>query len=185
MNQRMLIIGLLLICLGIAGAAWVAFYVSNTLVSDTISTPTSPVTSNNSKAYTKLMRHLVTDFSKTSYASAGERIYLSATDRDGVRLSATYSGAGMPMQGRMSRHIACVNCHGVDGKGGLLFPDGTTKSADIRWSTLVKEGFDQTTFEKAVTKGLDEGDQLLSTLMPRWTMSATDLTDLAAYLKTL
>jgi cytochrome c oxidase subunit II len=85
----------------------------------------------------------------------------------------------------MSRHIACVNCHGVDGKGGLLFPDGITKSADIRWSSLAKEGFEQATFNKAVTKGLDESDQPLSTWMPRWTISDTDLNDLTVYLKTL
>ena len=183
--MRMLIIGLILLCLGIAGLGSLVFYGSNFFFSDTISAPTTTVSTNDSAARANLMRHLVTDYSKASYASPGEQIYLSATDKDGVRLSATYSGTGMPAQGMMSRHIACVNCHGTNAKGGLLFPDGVTKSADIRWSTLAKEGFEQATFNKAVTQGLDESDQPLSHWMPRWTISDADLNDLTIYLKAL
>jgi hypothetical protein len=187
----MIAIGILLLCLGVVGLLAVAYYGSNTLVSTSISTPVNVTSSNsgtatiNPSVYGNLMRNLVTDFTKTTYASPGEQLYLSGVDADGLTITATFVGKGMPMQGMMNRHLVCANCHGQNGRGDFLFPDGTTKSADIRWSTLAAAGYDQAKFATAVTQGKDQSGNALSGWMPQWKISDADLADLAAYLKTL
>lgn len=55
---------------------------------------------------------------------------------------------------------------------------------DIRWTVLQSE-FDAEKFQLAVTKGQDPDGTQLSTDMPRWDISAEDLADLIAFLKTL
>lgn len=191
MSKSMTAVGVVLVCLGVIGLLAVALYGSGTLNPATISTPgttnlkSGDVTTGNTTVYTNLMRNLMADFSKQTYSSNGEQIYLSATDKDGLQVTATFNGTGMPMQGMMNRRVACVNCHGQNARGGFLFPGETTKSADIRWSALADEGFDQASFNKAVTQGVDEKGQALSNWMPRWKISDADLTDLATYLKTL
>jgi mono/diheme cytochrome c family protein len=75
--------------------------------------------------------------------------------------------------------------------------------SDIRWSALTEEDhdgdgdhgdgggemehppYDEETFKRAVTRGLDPGGDSLDPAMPRWRMSDQDLGDLIAYLKTL
>jgi hypothetical protein len=72
---------------------------------------------------------------------------------------------------------------------------------DIRWSTLASGAhgghngeddhseseiaYDESAFILAVTEGRSPGGERLSTDMPRWQMSDSDLTDLIAFLKTL
>jgi hypothetical protein len=71
---------------------------------------------------------------------------------------------------------------------------------DIRWSSLSSEehgvlddhddevednAYDEEAFKDAVLRGLAHGGQLLSSDMPRWEMSDTDLEDLLSFLKTL
>lgn len=191
MNRHMILIGILFVVIGVAGLLGVAYYGSTLIFSETVSTPKlatatgTTVTAGNSTVYSNLMQNMMADFSKTKYASPGERIFLTATDETGNSLQAKLDISGMPMQGMMSRRIACVNCHGEDAKGDFLFPDGTTKSADIRWITLESEGFDSATFKSAVTQGKDEKGAALSAWMPRWTITDTQLKDLEAYLKTL
>lgn len=191
MRKGMFFAGVLLVCVGAAGLGAVVILGSRTAVPAVVSVPANVGPSTNteidksSSAYSNLMRNLVTDFSKPTYASPGEQIFLSGIDATGVTLTATFVGTGMPMQGMMNRHLACANCHGQNGRGGFLFPDGTTKSADIRWSELTAAGYDDAKFARAVTQGEDAAGQPLSGWMPRWKISDTDLNDLAAYLRTL
>jgi hypothetical protein len=71
---------------------------------------------------------------------------------------------------------------------------------DVRWSELTEAAhgdhddgepemehppYDEETFRRAVTRGLDPGGDALDSDMPRWRMSEADLDDLVAYLKTL
>jgi cytochrome c oxidase subunit II len=102
-----------------------------------------------------------------------------------------------PGQGRP---LACADCHGPDGRGGQHVMHMTVMDApDIRWSTLSQAGhgehgdademdhppYDEAAFKQAVTQGLNPGGARLDRAMPRWRMSAQDLDDLLAYLKTL
>lgn len=47
-----------------------------------------------------------------------------------------------------------------------------------------EDGHTEETLGRAITQGLDPEGKRLSTDMPRWTISAQDLDDLIAYLKT-
>jgi len=140
------------------------------------------------------------------YTSNGERIYFTGTSANGrINYSDGGSGGGM-MGGRGmmgGNQLACADCHGSDGRGGQHVMHMTTMDApDIRWSILAEtehddDGhhgdendmehppYDEESFERAVTQGLDPGQNPLDPAMPRWQMSAQDLADLIAYLKTL
>lgn len=193
MHKPMVTIGILFVFVGIAGMLAVAFFGANIVALDTVSTPNlstfgttnSTMMRGNSTVYTNMMRNMMTDFSKDTYVSEGERIFLTATDNSGYAIEATLEGAGIPAGGMMTRRIACANCHGEDAKGDFLFPDGTTRSADIRWTTLESDGFDSAAFKRAVTLGEDETGKKLSIWMPRWTITDAQLEELEAYLKTL
>ena len=89
--------------------------------------------------------------------------------------------------------LACVTCHGPDGKGGQVRMMMSSFTApDIRYSTLtaVSQGMDHPpytdeTIKQAITQGVDPGGNALNFPMPRWSMSDQDLNDLIGYLKTL
>lgn len=191
MHKTMLSVGILFVFVGICGLLAVAFYGSSIVSVETVSPPaiTSTTNSNmmggNNTVYTHMMRNLMSDFSKDTYASLGERIYLTATDEAGYAIESTLQGPGIPAAGMMTRRISCANCHGEDGTGNFLFPDGTTKSADIRWTTLVDDGFDSASFKTAVTLGKTPKGRTLSTWMPRFVMTDAQLKAVEDYLKTL
>ncbi len=132
-----------------------------------------------------LIRNMMTSFAKSKYTSAGEKIYLTSVDDDGKIITPVSGMGSFSMMSNMMRPIACANCHGINGKGGFLFPDNKTASADIRWEALSKAGFDEAKVKKAVTEGLDEKEEKLSVWMPRWDITDKDLDELIIYLKTL
>jgi cytochrome c oxidase subunit 2 len=119
------------------------------------------------------------------FRSNGERIYFTSTSERGKAI--TYSGGPasrnwMMMGGR----LACVSCHGLDGRGGKhnMGMMQVMDSKDIRWSVLQPE-FDANKFRLAVVKGQDPDGTKLKPDMPRWKISNDDLADLIAFLKTL
>lgn len=132
--------------------------------------------------------------------SNGERIYFSATNEEGERIR--YSG-GPPSGGMMmTSSLTCASCHGADGGGGLHTMHMQVMDApDIRWSTLssgehgdhgedgegehVEAAYDQDDFFRAIREGIEPGGHTLSSDMPRWRMSAEDMTDLLHFLETL
>jgi mono/diheme cytochrome c family protein len=71
---------------------------------------------------------------------------------------------------------ACARCHGADASGGV--------GPDIRGATLSSD-FNESTFARAVTKGLDEKGSSLELKMPRYAMSKADTQGLWLYLQTL
>jgi putative membrane protein len=114
-----------------------------------------------------------------AYASNGERIYFTATNDRGERI--TYSGGpafgGMMMMGSQ---LACVSCHGEDARGGVhTMMMQVMDAPDMRWAALA--GLD--TFRNAVVNGKRPNGDSLSNDMPRWNFSDDDLSDLAAFLK--
>jgi mono/diheme cytochrome c family protein len=69
---------------------------------------------------------------------------------------------------------------------------GTAIPEDIRYSTLTAgkgemdhPPYTDPTIERAITRGVDPANKPLDWTMPRWEMTAGDLDDLLAYLKTL
>lgn len=135
-----------------------------------------------------------------SFSSNGERIYFTATNEQGesIRYEAGPAFGGMMMQPR----LACVSCHGTDGRGGRHFMHMQEMDApDIRYQALEGETdehgsdgestphsqgkYDLAMFRQAVIEGKHPDGEALSTDMPRWEMSDEDLAALFEYLKSL
>jgi cytochrome c oxidase subunit 2 len=138
-----------------------------------------------------------------SFNSNGEQIYFTGTSRRRTPIS---SEERMGMMGMMRGrdHLACVDCHGSDGKGGTVeMMMMSFKAPDIRYKVLASKehihqeaGEAQTyemdhppytdeTLKRAIAAGLDPAGNPLSQYMPRWKMSDDDLNDLLAFLKTI
>ncbi len=130
------------------------------------------------------------------FASNGERIYFTATNERGEFI--TYSGGpAVGMMGRMP--LACVSCHGPDGRGGrFVMHMQPIDAPDIRYEALAseeeheeegeghgEEGYDLETFRLAVVEGKHPNGDPLDRNMPRWNLSDEDLADLFEYLKSL
>ncbi|PKQ15723.1 MAG: hypothetical protein CVT67_08380 [Actinobacteria bacterium HGW-Actinobacteria-7] len=120
-----------------------------------------------------------------SYASDGERIYLTGVGADGRDISRT---APAVSQGSlMMGGGGCGSCHAADGRGATIkMMMGTAIEApDITYDALIKEGFTDATIQKAIVDGLDEAGKPLEDAMPRWRMNSADMNATIAYLKVL
>jgi mono/diheme cytochrome c family protein len=132
--------------------------------------------------------------SARNFRSNGEQIYCTATSQRGTPV--TYMGGpGVMSRGMMGGQFACVTCHGRDGRGGQVRVMMYSYTApDIRYETLTSPmahggeshpPYTDATLKRAITQGVDPAGAPLEAPMPRWQMSAGDLDDLIAYLKTL
>ena len=128
----------------------------------------------------------------SGYSTNGEQIYFTATSPRGTPISNEGGGGTMMMGGR----LACVNCHGADGRGGQRrMMMRSFEAPDIRYRTLTtprvnEKGeaepiFDDETIKQAITQALEPNGEDLKWPMPRWSMSEADLDDLLGYLKKL
>lgn len=103
----------------------------------------------------------------------GRAIFATGRDLAGTSITAS------PKPYRAS----CVQCHRVDGSGGVHLPGGAV-SADLRHNALVNEQKHPYTvelLERAISTGIDNEGQPLNPIMPRWRMSQPDLHDVAEY----
>lgn len=119
----------------------------------------------------------------------GKQIYTQGESRSGAPVSAIISRGATPIPGSI---LPCVGCHGEDGKGR---PEGGVVPPDITWSSLTAvlghdhaygrshPAFDESTLGRAITHGVDSGDNALDIAMPRFQMNDEDLQDLVAYIK--
>jgi mono/diheme cytochrome c family protein len=119
-----------------------------------------------------------------TYTSNGQRIFLTGTSASG---NAIYSQGYM----MMGRYVVCADCHGTQGKGGavsmMMYNFG---APNITWTSLTDSKVNNPpytvdTLKKAITQGIGSDGTALNTFMPRWNMSAQDLSDLVSYLQTL
>ena len=134
----------------------------------------------------------------SEFQSNGERIYFTATSASGQLIS--LQGGTMHM--RMSA-AGCVACHGADRKGGRLTPKFWNSAPDLTAAALFgvhsdedsdasgdgdghddHDSYTEDTLRRAITDGVDPTGERLDPAMPRWFMSAEDMADLIAYLKT-
>jgi cytochrome c oxidase subunit 2 len=132
------------------------------------------------------------------YGTNGEQIYFTAINQQGENIP--YEGGagvgGMMMQPR----LACVSCHGPDGKGGEHWMHMVYMEApDIRWQAVNNEegedhsgsegeghqGYTLEMFRQAVVDGQHPDGEPLDRDMPRWKLADSDLQDLYDYLKVL
>jgi mono/diheme cytochrome c family protein len=127
------------------------------------------------------------------FSSLGEQIYYTGTTASGP-IPRTVAGGGMTGMGMMG-NVACVDCHGEDGRGGrvgMMF--GSVEIPDIRHSTLSRpRSEDGTTMPawsdsdivRAIRDGVEPNGQSLTAPMPRWAMTDAEAADVIAYLKEL
>lgn len=113
-----------------------------------------------------------------NFESNGERIYFTGINDKGERIPFTGGPQWLVMHGG-----SCVNCHGRDGRGGIMPMMCSKEAPDIRYSSLAEE-MSEEEIKIAITKGEHEGETL-DWCMPRWQMSDKDLNDVIAYLKEL
>jgi cytochrome c oxidase subunit II len=129
------------------------------------------------------------------FDSNGERIYFTATSESGRPIIANVQG----MHRMRADRMACADCHGNDGRGGVVrIMMSRFEAPDIRYHSLTDEGHGQEedehgghppytdeTIKRAITEGIDPAGEPLDWEMPRWEMDERDLDDLVEYLKTL
>ena len=128
-----------------------------------------------------------------TFSSVGQRIYYTGADATGP-IPRTVGGSGMMGRGMMGGG-ACVNCHGEDGRGGLVgMMFGEIAIPDIRYSALTAPrseegttvpGWSEGDIRRAIRDGIEPGGQQLKAPMPRWRMTEQQLTDVIGYLKEL
>jgi cytochrome c oxidase subunit 2 len=130
------------------------------------------------------------------FSSNGQQIYFTATDQSSQRISYTGGpGFGGMMMGA---YLACADCHGADGRGGVRYIHMQAVDAPaIYYDALVQmlqedtggtpqpAGYSLANFRQAVVQGKDAAGESLDQVMPRWQMSDADLADLLVFLKTL
>lgn len=131
----------------------------------------------------------------SEFESNGERIYFTATSASGRPISLLGGSMHIGMSGG-----GCVACHGADRQGGRLMPQFWKSAPPLTAAALFSEHADEDasgerdghgdhdsytedTLRRAITDGIDPAGEPLDPAMPRWSMSADDMTDLTAYLK--
>lgn len=120
---------------------------------------------------------------KTNFSSNGETVYYTGYNESGQKISFEYGPNWLYVHGG-----SCVNCHGVDGKGGVPIMMAYTVPPDITYASLTSGGDEVYTDESiraAIRDGIDPSGEELDFVMPRWNMSEEDLSDVVDYLKEL
>jgi cytochrome c oxidase subunit 2 len=95
----------------------------------------------------------------------------------------------------MMGNLACVNCHGEDGRGGRVgMMLGDVKIPDIRYSALTSVRSEEGTsvpawtdddIRRSIRDGIEPNGQPLKAPMPRWKMTDAQLNEVVDYLKEL
>jgi len=133
-----------------------------------------------------------------SGAANGERIYFTATDKEGERIS--YRGGPNFGGMMMGSYLTCAACHGPEARGGTHMMHMQVMDApDIRYAALQGEAgehggddhgdeggaYSLDDFRLAVIEGKHPDGESLSRDMPRWEMDDQDLVDLFEFLKSI
>jgi ABC-type branched-subunit amino acid transport system substrate-binding protein len=115
----------------------------------------------------------------------GKAIYLRGESPSGREIEAAVSDVAVP-----ASTVTCAGCHGLRGEGKT--EAGITAGA-LTWPHLLTShthptgrthgAFDEASFARAVTAGVDPAGNRLAAAMPRFRMSAEDMADLLAYLR--
>lgn len=121
----------------------------------------------------------------------GKDIYFGTTREQPSTITAR---VGDPPTEVPAAVMACVNCHGADGRGSR---EGAVAASDITWDALTKPygvthpggrthpPYTERLLLRAIGMGIDPAGQRLHPAMPRFQMSHADAAALARYLKAL
>ncbi len=127
----------------------------------------------------------------TAQEARGKRIYLKGAGSSNREILAYLGDPAIEVPGST---MACVNCHGRDGKGKA---EGGVVPSNVTWQALTKPyeigspsgrkhpPYTERTLELAITRGRDPAGNKLLNVMPRYEMAPEDLSDLLAYMKRL
>jgi ABC-type branched-subunit amino acid transport system substrate-binding protein len=117
----------------------------------------------------------------------GKALYLRGESPSGHEIVAVIGEIDVP-----ASTVTCGGCHGARGEGKT---EGGVTAGNLQWSNLTKPyghthpsgrqhgAFDEMSFVRAVTGGVDPKGNTLQVAMPRYKMAAEDMADLIAYLK--
>jgi ABC-type branched-subunit amino acid transport system substrate-binding protein len=117
----------------------------------------------------------------------GRALYLRGESPSGKEIIATVGELDVP-----PTTVTCGGCHGRRGEGKT---EGGVTAGNLTWANLLKPyghthptgrkhgPFNEASFVRAVTAGIDPDGNKMLTAMPRYQMSAEDMADLIAYLK--
>lgn len=121
----------------------------------------------------------------------GRRLFHEGRNAQGEPVRALLGVSAAPLAGQA---VACGNCHGADGRGR---PESGVLPPDITWDELSKPyghrhpsgrrhgPFDERSFARALTEGIDPSGGRIDAAMPRYALSASEIAALTIYLKAL
>jgi len=124
-------------------------------------------------------------------ATEGRQIFFDGLRASAEPLTANVGAASVPVP---ATALPCAGCHGRDGLGR---PEGGVRPTNITWQNLAKEyggatelgrrwqGYDEDSFLRAVSAGIDSAGNKLDSSMPRYNISRRDARDLITYLKVI
>jgi len=117
----------------------------------------------------------------------GKAFYLRGESSSGQEITAMMNDVDVP-----ARTLTCAGCHGARAEGKT---EGGLTAGNLTWSYLTKpyghndEGgrkhppFNEASFTRMLTSGIDPAGNKLSVPMPIYRMPQADMADLIAYLK--
>jgi hypothetical protein len=125
----------------------------------------------------------------TSYSGNGAQIYYTGRTSSGspvTVIAPSALGDGTPS-------LACVDCHGADGRGlNLATTSGVLQTPDITYDVLTTpqvyrsdRAYNDATLGLTLRSGVRVDGYTLNPQMPRWNLSPEDMTDLILHLKSL
>jgi ABC-type branched-subunit amino acid transport system substrate-binding protein len=120
----------------------------------------------------------------------GKKIYLKGDGGEGGEIMAGLTGDELDLP---ATSFACANCHGLRGEGTR---EGGLQPPSITWEQLTRPhtsaltrrertAYTEATLARSITAGVDPSGARLHPGMPRYSMSASQMADLIAYLKKL
>jgi ABC-type branched-subunit amino acid transport system substrate-binding protein len=117
----------------------------------------------------------------------GRALYLRGETASGKEIQAVVGEVDVP-----ASTMTCAGCHGARGEGKT---EGGVTAGNLTWANLLKPyghthptgrrhgPFDEVSFVRAVSEGVDPSKNVLLAAMPRYKLSAEEAADLIAYLK--
>lgn len=117
----------------------------------------------------------------------GKALYLRGESASGREITALLNDLDVP-----ASTLTCAGCHGSRGEGKT---EGGVTAGNLVWSNLTKSyghthdngrkhaAFNDTSFIRALTAGVDPAGNKLAVAMPVYRMPQQDMADLIAYLK--
>ena len=127
------------------------------------------------------------------FSSNGEAIYYTGFNLEGEQIPISGGPHWLYMHGG-----SCIDCHGVDGKGGIVPMMCYKETPSITYYDLTEEEhevheggeeghppYTDETIKKAITDGIEPDGEELDPCMPKWKMSDEDVNDVIGYLMSL